>query len=376
MSREGRVILAVVLMLTGLGLVVLYSASALTSAERYKDELWFLKKQAMWAGFGTAALLVCSRIPHRRWIELAPWLAAISIVLLVAVLLPGIGRTVNGARRWIGAGPVNIQVSELARLAAIFMVVRLMCRPPEIRAGFLKGFLPPFGLTAIISGLIAIEPDIGGASFTMVVLIAVMLAGGVSLTHLVPTCAAAGVLLATFALTKLEYIAKRTKGLSWLSPERDPLGISYQLQQSLIALGAGGLTGAGLGQGLQKLRFLPEPHSDFILAILGEELGLLGTLGVLGSFAILAIAGCRVALRATDREGRLLAFGLTFMITLQASINIGVVTGCLPTKGIPLPFMSYGGSSLLCLSGAAGILISVANSVSEPIDAPSAPEPA
>jgi cell division protein FtsW len=368
MSREGRVILAVALLLMGLGLVILYSASAITSAERHKDEFWFLKKQAMWAGLGTIALLVCSRIPHKRWIDFAPWLALLSLALLIAVLVPGIGRTVNGARRWIGAGPVNIQASELARLATIFLVVRLMCRAPELRAGFLKGFVPPFGLAVATAGLIAVEPDIGGAAFTMAVLTAIMLAGGISLAHLVPTCVAAGGVLATFALTRLEYIWRRVRE-GWWNPEADPLGVSYQLQQSLIALGAGGLTGAGLGQGFQKLRFLPEPHSDFILAILGEELGLLGTLGVLGLFAILAIAGCRVALRAPDREGRLLAFGLAFMITLQASINIGVVTGCLPTKGIPLPFMSYGGSSLLCLSAATGILIGIANRISEPIDA-------
>lgn len=366
MSREARVILAAVLLLMGLGLVVLYSASAITSAERYKDEFWFLRKQAVWAGLAAATLLAISRVPYRRWIEWAPWLAAAALILLVAVLVPGIGRSVNGARRWIGAGPANVQVSEFARIAVLCLVVRLMSRTPELREGFVKGFLPPFSLALLTAALIAFEPDIGGATFTMAVLTTVMLVGGISLVHLVPTCAAALLALTIGALTKLKYVTGRIR--VWLYPESDVLGASYQLQQSLIALGAGGFLGVGLGRGFQKLRFLPEPHSDFILAILGEELGLMGTLAVLGLFAVIAIAGCRIALRAPDREGRLLAFGITMMVTLQAIINVGVVTGCLPTKGMPLPFVSYGGSSLLCLCAAIGILLNVGSQVVSELD--------
>lgn len=359
LSPESRVVILAALVLLTIGIVLVYSASAAIAVRRNGDEMYFLKRQAVWAALGIGGMLAAVRVPPRTWYRISPWLFAGSAVLLVAVLIPGIGSSVNGARRWLRFGPVGFQVSELARLGAILWLARLLSDAREIR--FWKGFVPLFGLSMFVVGLIAIEPDLGGAFFLTLVLLPLLLAGGVRWCHLVPACAAGAGLVGGLALFRFEHAGRRLSAFFY--PDQDPLGAGYQLQQSLIALGSGGWVGEGLGRGTQKLFFLPEPHSDFILAILGEELGFAGTLSVLTLFSLIAIAGARIASRVPDRFSALVALTLSWMIVLQACINIGVVTGCLPTKGIPLPLISYGGSSLVVSCVAIGILAGLGASV-------------
>jgi cell division protein FtsW len=355
-SREGRVVLAVTLILIALGLVMLYSASAITAGRRYQDEAFFLKKQVVWALLAAAVLVAASRLDYRLWERLAPWMYGAGLILLAATLVPGIGVSVNGARRWLRFGEINLQPSEFARLATLFYLARRLGRSGELP--FWKGFVPCACVAALPVGLIAAEPDVGNALLLSGLALTLLVAGGVRILHLLPlgALASAGAVFAFFAF---DHVRKRFT--MFLNSEADLQGGNYQLHQSLIAIGSGGFLGEGLGQGTQKLLYLPEPHSDFILAILGEELGFVGCVAVLGMFAVLAICGARIAARAPDRFGALLALVLSWMVVVQACVNIGVVTGCLPTKGMPLPLMSYGGSSLVFTCLAMGILVSVAN---------------
>lgn len=354
---RGTVITAVALLLISLGLVMLYSATAITSADRFGDPFHFLKRQALWAVLGVAVMFVVSRLDYHLWVRLGPWFAAGAMLLLLLVLVPGLGNPINGSRRWFRLGGVHIQVSEPARMAFIFAFVRWLCRDPEVRGTFWKGFVPCFATALMGSVAIAMEPDVGGSLFFMTVMIAIMLAGGIRLAHLVPAAALSVGGLGVVAFSRLEYVVRRLQ--TFFEPDADPYGVSYQLQQSLIALGSGGFLGEGLGRGVQKLRFLPEPHSDFILAVIGEELGFVGAASVLVLFAALCLAGLQVAAAAADREGRLLAFAISFMISLQAAVNAGVVTGILPTTGMPLPLVSYGGSSMLVTCAELGVLIRI-----------------
>jgi cell division protein FtsW len=354
-------VLTVALILMALGLVILYSASAITAAKRYNDEAFFLRKQALWACLAIVVMLAAARIDYHVWEKWSPWMFGIGLALLALVLIPGIGVVVNGARRWLRFSEISFQPSEFARLATLFFIARLLSRTKEL--SFTRGFLPFFLLGSTAVGLIAIEPDIGNAMLLAVLMLTLFVAGGAKMGHLLPMCGAGALGLALIALVKFDHVARRLK--AFLEPEADPLGISYQLNQSLIAIGSGGLLGTGLGQGVQKLLYLPEPHSDFILAILGEELGFVGCLAVLGLFGTLAVVGAKIARRAPDRFGALLAMVLTWMVVLQACINIGVVTGCLPTKGMPLPFMSAGGTSLVFTCLAMGILINIGSGLTE-----------
>jgi cell division protein FtsW len=335
--------------------VMVYSASAVVALERYQQPYLFVTKQVMWAALGIAVLSMVMRVDYRSYRSeaLIWWLLGSVTFLLVAVLF---STPINGSRRWFSLGPFGIQPSELAKLAAVLFTASVLERRMH-RVNELKYSLLPIAIVVgVLVGLILIEPDLGTALSLLAVVGLMIFAAGISYRYLL-----GGVLLALPALYVVVWSAeyRRRRLLAFLDPWADPLGDGFQIIQSLIAIGTGGVTGKGLMAGVQKLFYLPEPHTDFIFAVISEELGLLGASLVVGCFCVITWRGLRAALRAPDAFGSLLALGLTMMIALQAFVNISVVTGLMPTKGIPLPLVSNGGSSLLVNLVAMGVLLNI-----------------
>jgi cell division protein FtsW len=296
---------------------------------------------------------IVSRIPYEVWNRTALPLVLVTAILLGLVLIPGIGIELNGSRRWYRFGPLTLQPSEVARLCAVIYLARYLMKKRDRLDDFFRDFLPPMIVIGVLVALIMGESDLGTAAVLGLVAGLMLFIGGARWRHLwVMGLLAAPVLYAM--IMKIGY--RRQRLMAFLDPWRDPTDAGFQMIQSFLALGGGGPVGMGLGEGRQKLFFLPYPHTDFIFAVIGEELGLLGTLSVLVLFGMLAWRGLSISLRAPDPFGRHLAFGLTMMIIVQAVVNMAVVTGLLPTKGLTLPFLSYGGSSLVANLAAVGIL--------------------
>ena len=335
--------------------VMVYSASALVALERFQQPYLFVTRQIMWAAVGVAVLSIVMRIDYRTYKnDRFIWaLLAIVGVLLVAVLF---ARPVNGTRRWFAVGGFGIQPSEMAKLAAILFTALVLERRRH-RINELGYSLLPIGLiVGGIAGLILLEPDFGTAVTLLAVTGVMVFAAGFSYRYLF-----GAVLLALPALyvVLMQADYRRRRLLTFLDPWADPLGDGFQIIQSLIAVGTGGVFGRGLMQGVQKLFYLPEPQTDFIYSVIAEELGLVGATVVLLCFCVIAWRGMRTALRAPDGFGAFLALGITMMLALQAFVNMSVVLGLLPTKGIPLPLVSYGGSSLLINLLAVGVLLNI-----------------
>jgi cell division protein FtsW len=352
-----RLLILVVLALLLTGIVMVYSASAVMAGQAYGEATWFVKKQILWAGVGLLVMAVFSRIPYRYWKGISFPLMVAAVIGLVAVLTPALGQEINGSRRWLRIAGLSFQPSEVARLATVVYLASYLARRREHLDDFARGFLPPVLTVGFLMSLILTEPDFGTAAVMGLIAGAMMFLGGIRLRHLW------GVTLlglpAVYAMVmRVDY--RRERMLSFLNPWEDPTDKGFQIIQSFLALGEGGTVGTGLGEGWQKLFYLPYPHTDFIFAVIGEELGLIGTISVLGLFALVTGCGVRIARAAPDAFGRYLAFGVTLMIVLQAQINMAVVTGLLPTKGLTLPLLSYGGSSLLVNLAGVGILLSVA----------------
>lgn len=352
--------------------VMVYSASAVLALERYQQPYMFVTKQVMWVLLGVAVMSIIMRIDYRTYRnERLIWtFLAIATVLLIAVLF---SRPVNGTRRWFAVGGFGIQPSELAKLAAILftaiMLERRMHRVNEI--GY--ALLPIAIITAVLVGLILLEPDFGTAVSLLAVTGLMIFAAGLSYRYL-----AGAVLLSLPALYVILMSAdyRRRRMLIFLDPWSDPLGDGFQIIQSLIAVGTGGLFGRGLMAGVQKLFYLPEPHTDFIYAVIGEELGLVGATVILMCFCIIAWRGLRASMLAPDSFGAFLALGLTLMVVVQAFVNMSVVLGLMPTKGMPLPLVSHGGSSLLVNLLALGVLLNISQHASADIGAATpAPQP-
>jgi len=348
---RGLIIMTAVLLV--IGVVMIYSASAVLAGREYGDSLFFLKRQVVWVFAGLMAMIVMSRIPYGVWQPAALPLVLVGVVLLVLVLIPGIGAELNGSRRWLRVGMFTLQPSELARLCAVIYLARYLVKRRERMEDFFRDFLPPLIVIGTILALIMAESDLGTAAVMGMVAGLMLFAGGARWRHLwVMGLLTAPVLYAM--IMKIGY--RRQRLMAFLDPWRDPTDSGFQMIQSFLALGGGGPVGMGLGEGRQKLFFLPYPHTDFIFAVIGEELGFVGTVIVLALFLGLAWRGIRISLKAPDMFGRHLAFGLTMMIVVQALINMAVVTGLLPTKGLTLPFLSYGGSSVVVNLAAVGIL--------------------
>ena len=353
--KSDRVLFIATLLLVGLSLVMVYSASAVVAMERFGRPYFYLTKQAMWVALGMAILGLVMRVDYRTYRQPAfIWSALVFVGLaLVGVLFSS---PVNNARRWFAVGGLGIQPSELAKLAAIFFIAALLERRMD-RINEPGYSLIPIGMVvACLVALILLEPDFG-TSMSLVAIAAVMVfAAGLNYSYVLGAVLC-GLPAVFFLVMGTTY--RRQRVLSFLDPWRDPLGAGFQIIQSLIAVGTGGLWGKGLMNGVQKLFYLPEPHTDFIYSVISEELGLIGATAVVICFCIVTWRGLRVSLRAPDRFGAFLALGLTTMVATQAFVNVSVVLGMMPTKGIPLPFVSNGGSSLLINLLGMGILLNV-----------------
>jgi cell division protein FtsW len=358
--KSDKLLFLATLLLVLASIVMVYSASAVVAMERFHQPYLFLIKQVMWSALGLAMLGVVMRVDYRTWKQpLLIWSALGAVGLaLVAVLFSS---PINGTRRWFGVGGFGIQPSELAKLAAIFFTAALLERRMHRIDDVRYSLLPVAAVIGGITGLVLLEPDFGTAMSIMAVAALMLFAAGLNLRWVLYS---ALVVLppAVFLVVSSEYRWKRVT--AFMCPECDPTGAGFQLLQSLIAVGTGGVTGKGLMAGVQKLFYLPEPHTDFIYAVIGEELGLIGATLILAAFLLIAWRGVQVAGRAPDRFGALLALGLTGMVAVQAFINLSVVLGLVPTKGIPLPFVSAGGSSLLINLVGMGILLNVSQHAS------------
>ena len=349
-------LLGAVMALTALGLVMVYSASAITAQDKLGDAFYFFKRQLAAAGAGLLMMALALRIGYRKLARLAYPLLILAILALVAVLIPGVGRVVGGARRWIRLGVFSLQPAELAKIVWVIYLAYSLAKKREKVRIFSVGFLPHLVLCGGLIALCMKQPDFGSSIALLLLLFVMLFAAGAKVSYLVGSVLVA-LPLAYHAVVSSPYRWKRI--IAFLEPWENRHGVGYQVAESLMSIGSGGLWGLGLGDSRQKLFFLPEAHTDFIFSIIGEELGLIGVLLVVVLYGIIAWRGTRAALRASEPFGQFLALGLTTLICFQAVVNMAVAMGLLPTKGLTLPFISYGGSSLMLLLGAAGVLLSV-----------------
>ena len=342
-----------------IGIVMIYSASSIYAWERYEDGFFFLKRHMVFLVIGAFLTFLVMNVDYRRFRSFAKPFLLLSLLLLVLVLIPGIGREVSGARRWFRFKFISFQPSELANMAIIVYIADFVTRKGNVIKEFLRGFLPPVGVLGLVALLILMQPDLGTTLAIGIVVFIMLFVSGVRITYLLSTVLA-GLPLLYLLIFTVPY--RKMRILAFLNPWLDPKGTGFQIIQSQLALGSGGIFGVGLGHSRQKLFYLPAAHTDFIFSIIGEELGLLGTLGVIILFIFFIRQGLRIIKNAPDKFGYFLSLGLVLMISLKAIINIGVSCGLLPTKGLPLPFISYGGSSLLFDMASVGILINIGRS--------------
>ncbi len=356
---DGRrlALLAAVSLLCVLGLMMVLSASSV-DAVRSKGDVWAVfVRQVLWVALGLTALLVASSMDYHAWRRMVRPMLVVSFLLLVVVLVPGVGISANGSTRWLGSGSWRFQPSELAKLALLVFTADLLARRRDRIDDVRASLRPVLLVTGLFVLPVMLQPDMGTTIVFVAVVLALLFAGGIPLRPLVTLG------LTTIAVSLAAGFGsgyRRQRLLSFLDPFADAGNTGYQVAQSLVALGSGHVTGVGLGASRAKWGFLPNAHTDFIFAIIGEELGLFGTLAVVALFAVIAGLGVATALRARDRFGALLATGITTWIVGQALINMGAVTGLLPVTGVPLPFVSFGGSAMVVTMGAIGILRSIA----------------
>jgi cell division protein FtsW len=361
-ASRARVILILIgaaAALTMIGLIMVLSASSVSSYARYGSSFLFFKRQAMYAVVGGLLMLLTSRMRYAVWQRLAVPLLLISVALLGLVLHPAAGTVAGGSARWIAFGPVTVQPSEIAKLAVIAFAATILTRKAALLSRPLHLIVPVIPVAGLVCALIMLQPDMGTTLIVAGSVLVLVFVAGARLQHLALGAAAGGG-LGLALIMAAGY--RKARLLSFLHPQADPTNRGYQLLQSLIALGSGGWFGVGLGQSRQKWMYVPNAHTDFIFAILGEELGLIGELAVLTLFGLLLYSGIRIALHAPDRFGRLLASGIVGWLGLQTLVNLGAVTGLLPVTGVPLPFVSFGGSSLVVTLAAMGILVNIGRS--------------
>jgi cell division protein FtsW len=349
------VLVVVVLVLTLLGIAMVYSASGIKALDALDDPRYFLGWQSLWAALGLVGMLAATRVDYHRYRLLSLPLLVVAIALLAAVLVPGVGTSVNGASRWLRVGPVGFQPAEFAKLALIlYLAFWLGARRDRIgRSGTAIGFV---AFSGVIVALVFAEPDLGTAIVIGTVALAMYFAAGARLWMFAALASLCAVLALAGALAHPERVERL---MTFVDPWKDPRDAGYQAIQALYGLALGGLSGEGLGAGREKFGFLPFPYTDSIFSILGDELGLIGTLSVITLFLVLAYRGVRIALRAPDAQGALIATGVTTWLVFQAWVNMAVVASLIPMTGITLPFISYGGSSLCVGLIAVGILLNV-----------------
>jgi cell division protein FtsW len=358
LGHPGVLITVTVLSLVLLGVMMILSASSVYSFASYGSSFWFFKKQLLWALLGVTIFFLLSRLDYRKLRHIGYPALLVVALLLGAVLVPGFGISAGGSARWVPLGPLAFQPSEAAKLALVLFAAGVFARKGEAMvASFSHALIPLVPALGLLAGLVMLQPDLGTTLLLAVIAIGMLFVAGARFRHLIPL-SLMGAALAVVAGILEPY--RRDRILAFMNPWKDPLGNGYQAIQSLIALGSGSWFGVGLGASRQKWSYIPNAHTDFIFAILGEEMGLLGTLMVLALFAFIAYLGLRTARAAPDRFGMLLASGITIWISVQALVNIGAATASLPITGVPLPLVSFGGTSLVISLAAMGLLVSVA----------------
>lgn len=350
--------------LTAGGLIMVLSASSVSAFTQYGSSFLFFRRQLVYAALGGFALLLTSRVPYTAWKRLAAPFLLVTAVLLALVLNPRIGTEVAGSSRWLTFGPITVQPSELAKLALVAFTAAVLAKKWDRLGELAHLVVPILPVTAVVCGMVYLQPDLGTTVVLAGTTLLLLFVAGVRLRHLI-TASVIGGALGMVLIMRTAY--QRARFLSFLHPWADAQGAGWQLTQSLIALGSGGWFGVGLGASRQKWLYVPNAHTDFIFSILGEELGLVGEIVVLVLFGVLLSAGVGVAARAPDVFGRLLASGIVAWLGLQTIVNLGAVTGLLPITGVPLPFLSFGGSSLVVSMAAVGMLVSIGRSSAAPL---------
>lgn len=357
-KKPDIILLLVTLILVTAGTVMIYSSSSAIAAERFGDGYYFLKKQMVFVILGLGAMIMLSKIPYYYLRKVAYLSILLSVALLSLLLISRLGIKVGGATRWLDLGVFSFQVTEIVKVSLVLFLAHFLTRKEEHIRELTRGFLGPLIITSIIIGFVLLQPDFGTAAIMAMILIFMLYLAGSRILHL--TGLAALLIPAGFMLVMHEgYRVKRF--LSFLDPWKDPTNSGFQIIQSLLSFGSGGMLGTGLGNGMQKLFYLPEPHTDFILSVIAEEGGFIGVTIVIFLFTFLVFRGFMISLKAPDLFGTLLASGLTIIIALEAFINIAVVMGLIPTKGLALPFLSYGGTSLIMSLATVGILLNISS---------------
>jgi len=362
---DGKLLIIVVVFIL-FGVIMVYSATSIMCVKRacIGDSTYYLKREIARAGIALLAMIAASHIDYRLYKKFAPVFIAIAGLLLVALTLPRFAAgSIKGANRWLNLGAANLQPSEIAKLALIIFIAEYLARKRSLIGDFWKGFFPIVAIIGIFVIAIAAQPNYGMAIAIAAVATIMLFVARAKLLHMA-YIAIPAVPALIFAIMHSEHAQRR---VNTFLHGGDPLGDAFQINQSLIAIGAGGIAGKGIGQGIQKLFYIPEIHTDFIFAVIGEELGFLGTTTVLVMFGLFAWRGLKIAMRAPDAFGRNLSIGLTSMIIVYATLNIGVVLKVIPTTGIPLPFISYGGSALLVTMISCGILLNISTHVRTPL---------
>jgi cell division protein FtsW len=363
------VLCATVGVLNVVGLVMILSASSVAALSDYGSSWYFFNRQLMWAVVGLVAFLVSARMDYRLWRRFAPFVLVGALVTLSVVLVGG--KLVSGSQRWIVFGPLQIQPSEIAKLALLVCGAEILTRRSD-RLDDVRSWRPLLAIFLVLAALVMKEPDLASTIVLGVIMGALLIVGGVRAKHLAQMI---GVGVVAAGVLSLLAGYRRARVFSFLHPGHDVGNTGYQLYRSLIAIGSGGVNGVGLGAGRAKWFFLPNAHTDFIFAIIGEELGFIGCLLVLGLFVGLGLVGLRIARRAPDRFGMLIATGVTAWIVGQAAINLGAVVGMLPVSGVPLPFLSVGGTSLVITMFSAGVVANIARqAVPAPARRPRTPD--
>jgi cell division protein FtsW len=344
------------------GWVMVYSASALFAEGRYHDQFFFLKRQILWSCIGLAAFVAAANVPVSFWQSNAKLIYGATLVGLVLVL--GLGHEISGAKRWLRFGGIGIQPSELAKVAGVIIISDYLDRRQSRLKDFKKGLLPLLLLMGVLIGLIAVEPDLGTPILISSVFFALLVLGGARWRHFI-VLGLVSLPLVVLAVLKVRYRLHRL--FAYMDPWSDARGAGYQLVQSLLAMGSGGIFGRGFGSSRIKISNLPDCHTDFVFSILGEELGLIGTLACSGLFLFLSLRGLKISKSAPNHFSKLMAAGISLTIGFQSLINMGVACGLLPTKGMPLPFLSFGGSSLVITLIFVGILAGISRQAPQPI---------
>ncbi len=359
--REGvdYALLALTLLLAGLGLIMVLSASGIMAERFWSDKYFFFKKHLVFLGVGLGVMMMAAHMPRQVFLKPVYAWVVLAAGLLVLTIASPLGVQAGGAKRWLSLGPVNFQPLELAKVALVFYLASFFSRKQELIKSFHVGFLPPLCITGVLCLLLLAQPDFGGAAALALLLFCISLVGGTRIVYLASTSFLA---LVAGAYLVLSSPYRFRRWFAFLDPFQDAQDVGYQLVQSLYALGSGGWVGAGLGAGKQKLLFLPAAHNDFILAVIGEELGFVGLSVIFVLMGLLLWRGMRIVLAQSDLQERFVGYGMVLILALSAMLNMAVVLGVVPPKGVPMPFLSYGGSSLIMSLFCIGILLNLSRS--------------